>query len=79
MGFLEYECIQERCQSVFISEIIYSSIQHHVLSIQGEKGGRNDVTYRELLCARHCPILFIYILERCVIAASFKLKETEFH
>lgn len=35
------------------------------------------LAYRELLCARHCPILFIYILARCVISASFKSKATE--
>lgn len=39
MGFLECEYNQEICQAVFISEIIYSFIQHHVLSIWGEREG----------------------------------------
>lgn len=53
MGLLECECIQERCKSVFISELIYSFIQHWIY--RGK--GRGTDIYPKLFSARHRPIL----------------------
>lgn len=69
MGFLEFECIQARCQSVFISEIMYSFIQHYVLHFQGGRKGSGQALSH----------LFTYLLAGCVILASFKPRHTESH
>lgn len=71
MGFLECECIQERCQSVFISEIIYSSIQHHVLSIQGEKGRKKDAyLLRATLCQALSHPFYLHPTKMCHISLT---------
>lgn len=63
MGLFECECIQERCQSVFISEIIYSFIQY-CTEYPGEKEGELILPKATLCQALSHP--FTYILARCV-------------